>query len=58
MHIKEIRKKIGTQKQVADKLGISERFLRARETDEVMPPAWLIFALKWLSRKGNEHETN
>jgi len=49
--IKNLRQAIGTQKEVADKLGISERFLRYRESGDLDAPAWLEYAIKWLNLK-------
>lgn len=49
--IKKLREKVGTQKQVAQTLGVSERFLRARESGEFKSPSWLVYALKWLNLK-------
>ena len=49
--LKKLRESVGTQKKVAAKLGVSERFLRARESGEFATPPWLEYALKWLNIK-------
>lgn len=49
MELKKLRQNIGTQKEVADKLQISERFLRYRENGMQETPAWLEYAIKWLN---------
>jgi transcriptional regulator with XRE-family HTH domain len=49
--VKRLREKVGTQKDVAEELGVSERYLRKKENSVTPPPNWLVYALRWLGMK-------
>lgn len=49
--LKQLRAKLGTQDEVAEKLGICSRFLRYRETDGKPIEPWLKYAVLYLVGK-------
>ena len=56
LEIRELRRKLGTQQQVADALGISRRSVTTYEKDPERAPAWYRLALVGLAAK-KEPET-